>query len=136
MVQTSPLHSNRLRKQATKNTSPELIIRQLLFRAGLRYRVHYPVPGMPRRTIDIAFPRRRIAVFVDGCFWHGCPEHARSSRTNREYWSPKIEANRARDEETQEYLEREGWAVVRIWEHEDSEESAERVLARVRNSAI
>lgn len=127
-VQTNPVHSRRLRKQATKNTSPERTIRQLLYREGRRYRVHYPVPGMPRRTIDIAFPRRRVAVFVDGCFWHGCAEHARSSRTNLEYWEPKIAGNRYRDLETQRHLEDAGWTVLRIWEHEQAFESVDRIL--------
>lgn len=88
---------------------------------------------MSRRTIDIAFPARRLAVFVDGCFWHGCLEHARPSRSNLDFWSPKIERNRARDQETQQHLEHAGWTVVRVWEHEDTVESVERVVARIRD---
>lgn len=130
-MNTTPRHSERLKKQPSKDTSPERRLRQLLHSAGLRYRVHYPVPGMPRRSIDVAFPKKRIAVFVDGCFWHGCPEHGTESRTNTEYWLPKLERNRARDAETEHHLRQFGWTVLRVWEHESSNAAVDRVIATI-----
>ena len=81
----------------TSGTKPELELRHRLHKAGLRYRVAHPVPGRPRRTIDVAFTRRRIAVFVDGCFWHGCPLHASAPKTNAAFWAAKVAENVARD---------------------------------------
>ena len=110
-----------------RDTNPELEIRRLLHAAGLRYRVAYPVPGRPRRTIDIAFTRRKVAVFVDGCFWHGCPEHGTSPTSNAEWWSAKLAANQARDADTAAHLEALGWFVLRMWEHERPTSAAERI---------
>lgn len=101
-----------------RDNDHELAVRRLLHAAGLRYRVAYPVPGLPRRSIDIAFTRMRLAVFVDGCFWHGCPEHGTSPRSNSEWWGAKLAANRSRDEDTTRWLEGSGWVVLRFWEHE------------------
>lgn len=103
----------------SRDTKPELAVRKLLHAAGMRYRVFYqPVKGL-RRTADIAFTRQKVAVFIDGCFWHSCPVHGRStSKTNAEYWSAKLAANRLRDLDTNERLERDGWTVLRFWEHE------------------
>lgn len=106
-------------EQKRAGTTPELALRRALFARGWRYRVGHKVPGMPRRTIDIAFPGRRVAVFVDGCFWHGCPEHCIPPKNNAEWWARKLEGNRARDRQTDEVLTSAGWTVVRVWEHED-----------------
>lgn len=92
--------------------------RRALFAQGLRYRVNYPVPGLPRRTIDIAFPKQKVAVFVDGCFWHSCPEHSVPPKSNSAWWQDKLRRNVERDCETGEALESFGWRVVRIWEHD------------------
>jgi DNA mismatch endonuclease (patch repair protein) len=73
---------------------------------------------MPRRTIDIVFPKARIAIFMDGCFWHGCPEHATHPKANAEWWRNKLDKNMARDQETTEHLQAAGWTVLRYWEHE------------------
>ncbi len=97
-------------------------------RSGLRYRLGYPVPGMRRRTIDIAFPKARVAVFVDGCFWHVCPEHATWPKNNADWWRTKLEANARRDRETAEHLTECGWQVIRLWEHDDVAVSAQVVL--------
>jgi DNA mismatch endonuclease (patch repair protein) len=98
-------------------TKPELAVRRAVHALGLRYFANRrPVPSI-RRTADLVFPRIRLAVFVDGCFWHGCPEHHATPRTNTPYWSDKIQRNRARDAETDQCLAREGWEVIRIWEH-------------------
>lgn len=95
----------------------------------------YPVPGSPRRTIDVAFTRARVAVFVDGCFWHACPEHATWPVNNRARWERKLESNVRRDRETDAMLAEAGWDVVRIWEHEDLEEAVARVHRAVSQRA-
>ena len=99
---------------------------------GLRYRVDYPVLNRPRRRADIAFTKARVAVFVDGCFWHGCPIHGTWPKSNAEFWRDKIETNRRRDRDTNERLESAGWKVIRVWEHEDPEEAAKRIASAVR----
>ena len=103
-------------------------MRRLLHKAGLRYRVDYPIRVNGRRVRpDVVFTRRRVAVFLDGCFWHGCPLHCRVPASNRDYWVAKIERNRDRDGRTTAALEAAGWQVVRAWEHEESEAIVERV---------
>ncbi len=99
-------------------TEAELALRRELFRRGLRYRVSFQVLKKPRRVADIAFPSLRVAVFVDGCFWHGCPKHVTWPKQNPEYWRNKIETNRARDADTVAKLQAAGWRVVRVWAHE------------------
>lgn len=117
---------------ARVDTAPELALRRELHRRGLRYRVQMPLPGNRRRRIDVAFTRARVAVFVDGCFWHGCPAHGTMPRANREWWMWKLERNRARDEETTLLLEKQGWTVLRIWEHESVPDAADLVASAVR----
>ncbi|WP_437059679.1 very short patch repair endonuclease [Streptomyces sp. enrichment culture] len=118
-------------RQASKDTACELAVRRLLHAAGLRYRVEYPVPGMARRRIDVAFTSVKVAVLIDGCFWHGCPEHATQPRSNAEWWRQKLDRNMARDAETTEHLRSAGWEVLRFWEHEAPEDVALRVAAAV-----
>ncbi|RST03026.1 very short patch repair endonuclease [Streptomyces sp. WAC07149] len=108
-------------KQPSRDTAQELAVRRLLHAAGMRYRVNYPVPGIRRRSIDIAFTRAKIAVFLDGCFWHGCPDHATQPKANAEWWRVKLAKNMARDNDTSRHLEAAGWTVLRFWEHEDPE---------------
>lgn len=119
--------SQRMSTMRTQDTKPERALRTRLHKAGLRYRVHLPVPGMARRKIDIAFTLAKVAVFVDGCFWHGCPEHCRLPNHNRDWWVAKIDGNRQRDAETSAHLEKNGWTVVRVWEHLSAEDAAETV---------
>ncbi|MEV7556170.1 very short patch repair endonuclease [Streptomyces sp. NPDC089795] len=128
VVPSSPSVSARMSRQARRNTSPELAVRRLLHAAGLRYRLQVKVPGMPRRTIDIAFPGAKVAVFLDGCFWHGCPEHATQPKSNAQWWREKLDKNMARDRETSELLAAAGWTVLRFWEHETPESVAARVI--------
>ncbi len=104
-------------------------MRRLLHASGLRYRVNVPVPGMPRRTIDIAFSKAKIAVFLDGCFWHGCPEHATQPKANAAWWRAKLDKNMARDLETTEHLTSAGWTVLRFWEHESATDVAHHISA-------
>ncbi|MCC3767187.1 very short patch repair endonuclease [Streptomyces sp. UNOC14_S4] len=118
-------------RQARRDTSPEMAVRRLLYRSGHRYRLQRPVPGMPRRTIDITFPGPRIAVFLDGCFWHGCPEHATSPKANADWWRQKLDRNVSRDRETTEHLINAGWTVLRFWEHEDPSAVAADIAAAV-----
>lgn len=114
--------------QAERNTHPEVALRRLLHAAGLRYRLHRRVPGT-RREIDVAFIGARVAVFVDGCFWHGCPEHGSIPKSNAEWWASKIAENAARDADTTRRLEALGWRVVRVWEHESPYDAARSVCA-------
>src|SRR4051794_11304330 len=104
--------SSRMRRQKRIDTEPELGLRRALHARGLRYRVGVPVPGRPRRSMDIAFTRLRVAVFVDGCFWHACPDHATWPRRNGSWWRDKLEANVRRDRDTDAALEAAGWIVV------------------------
>lgn len=108
-----------MRRFRSRDTKPELDVRRLLHANGLRYRVHRAVPSHPRRTIDIAFPGARIAVFIDGCYWHACPVHGKTPATNSDWWREKIGRNKSRDVETNQALESQGWTVLRYWEHED-----------------
>ncbi|MFF2044337.1 very short patch repair endonuclease [Kitasatospora sp. NPDC058170] len=115
----------------SRDTSPELALRSLVHASGLRYRVAAkPLPKM-RRTADLLFRPVRVAVFVDGCFWHGCPDHFVPPKTNPGYWETKIGGNVSRDRDTDERLESEGWLVLRFWEHQPPPECAEAVVAAV-----
>ncbi len=121
-----------MRGNRSADTRPETRLRSLLHRRGLRFRKDFRVatPGRAVR-VDIAFTRLRLAVFVDGCYWHGCPEHYRAPRGNASYWSAKIGRNAERDLETNELLGRAGWAVLRIWEHVPLDEAADRIEGAV-----
>jgi len=118
-------------KVRQKGTDAEVALRQEMYRIGLRYRVDYEVLRKPRRAADVAFPGRKIAVFVDGCFWHGCPEHATWPKQNAEFWREKIEANRRRDADTNDRLRSLGWTVLRFWSHESPTEAARTVAHMV-----
>ena len=113
----------------SKNTGPEIMLRRALFQKGLRYKVKSLLAGKP----DIVFSTARVAIFVDGCFWHGCPDHSRSPKTNAEYWGPKIEKNILKDATATLSLVRDGWLVIRLWEHQikDDVEGCAIKIARV-----
>ncbi|ALG13357.1 very short patch repair endonuclease [Kibdelosporangium phytohabitans] len=126
-LETAPSVSKRMSKQKSRNTQVEVELRKALFAAGLRYRIHVrPIPGV-RREADIVFRSARVAVFVDGCFWHGCPQHATWPKNNAAFWRTKIETNRRRDTDTDARLDEAGWLSVRVWEHEPVRAAAERV---------
>ncbi|MFV2195674.1 very short patch repair endonuclease [Nocardiopsis sp. LOL_012] len=115
----------------SRDTKPEVALRRLVHAAGLRYRVSAkPLPKM-RRTADLLFGPTRVAVFVDGCFWHGCPDHFVPPKTNPDYWREKIGGNMQRDRDTDERLTEAGWLVLRYWEHQDPAECAELVVETV-----
>src|SRR3954467_12300733 len=128
--------SQRMRRQRSSNTAPELLIRQELHARGLRYRVGCaPVAGLRTRA-DVVFGPARIAVFVDGCFWHSCPAHGNVPKSNRAWWAEKLRANVERDRRSDEALRARGWHVVRVWEHEAPEDAAERIAALVRSALL
>ncbi|QKE83184.1 very short patch repair endonuclease [Arthrobacter sp. NEB 688] len=114
-----------------RDTAPEVALRRELHARGLRYRTNVPVPQQRRRTIDVAFTRAKVAVFVDGCFWHGCPEHGTRPRANSEWWAKKLTANQARDRDTDRLLVDLGWHVIRVWEHEAPQAAADRIIRDV-----
>ncbi|MCO1593835.1 very short patch repair endonuclease [Micromonospora sp. RHAY321] len=123
-----------MRANKARDTGPERRIRSLVHKAGLRYRVNARPLAALRRTADLVFPTARVAVFVDGCYWHGCPEHYRPARANEQFWREKIDRNRARDRETDQLLAGAGWTVIRIWEHESPVDAAGRIEKVVRGS--
>ena len=115
-----------------RDTAPELRIRSLVHRSGLRFRVDArPLPRL-RRTADLVFRPVEVAVFVDGCYWHGCPEHFVQPKTNSEFWKEKIGRNIERDRDTDSTLRDAGWTVIRIWEHEEPEAAAAEIVELVR----
>lgn len=129
---SSPASRAVMQANKGRDTKPERLLRSALHHKGLRYRVSArPLPDF-RRTADVVFPKARVAVFVDGCFWHGCPEHHRPASKRSDFWAEKIADNRARDWETTTTLRECGWEVVRIWEHEDPVEAAEQVSQLVK----
>lgn len=119
----------RMRRQRRRDTEPELALRRELHRRGRRFRVDLaPIAGLRRRA-DLVFPRRRVAVYVDGCFWHQCPEHATRPKSNAQWWRDKLDGNVRRDRDTDARLAAAGWTVVRVWEHESADGAADRVEA-------
>jgi DNA mismatch endonuclease (patch repair protein) len=106
------------------NTKPEVKLRKALFAAGLRYRLHYG-----KEKIDIAFPGKKVAIFVDGCFWHMCPKHGHLPKSNKAYWHPKLKCNIQRAKEKNKRLKKEGWKVLHIWAHEFNQ--LDKVLSKV-----
>lgn len=122
-----------MRANRRRDTGPELALRKALHRLGLRYRVDFPIRPAGGRLVrpDIVFPARWIAIYVDGCFWHGCPTHGTRSATNRRYWDEKIAANQERDARITAALEVDGWTVLRFWEHEDPDGAARLINALV-----
>ncbi|MBY4638358.1 very short patch repair endonuclease [Sphingopyxis sp. XHP0097] len=126
---SSPEASKRLSRVRQRDTEAELAVRRALHRRGRRYRVNVKLIDRPRRVADIVFRPKKVAVFVDGCFWHGCPEHGSKSKSNADYWKDKIAGNQKRDRDTDRRLEEAGWKVVRVWEHEDPDKAARRICS-------
>jgi DNA mismatch endonuclease (patch repair protein) len=128
LLQTpTALVRRRMQRTPQCDTPEELAIRSLLHKAGYRFLVNSPVSGSRSRP-DIVFCRRRVAVFIDGCFWHGCPRHATWPKMNAEWWRNKILGNKARDLRTVRLLRRAGWKVLRIWAHEPPERAVRRIV--------
>lgn len=117
----------------TRDTAPELALRSELHRRGLRFRVdRAPIPGLRSRA-DLVFSSVKMAIYVDGCFWHGCPEHGSIPKSNAEFWQRKLEGNRKRDRLVVDALAEKGWAAIRVWEHEDPQVAADRIQERIRS---
>ena len=114
-----------------RDTGPELAVRRILHSQGLRYRVDFRAITNSRTRPDIVFTRQRLAVFIDGCFWHGCPVHATFPKENADYWLPKLARNIERDREADQVLVGEGWKVLRFWEHEEPETVAAKITSAV-----
>ncbi|MEU8039389.1 very short patch repair endonuclease [Streptosporangium sp. NPDC049078] len=121
-----------MRSNKGRDTKPELALRRAVHALGLRYRVSYRPLKAIRRTADLVFTRAKVAVFMDGCFWHGCPQHHTVAVTNAGFWAEKVRRTRERDAETDRLLAEAGWRVVRVWEHEDPVQAARRVETMVR----
>ena len=122
-----------MQSNRSRDTKPELALRSAVHALGLRYRVSAkPLPGL-RRTADLVFPTARVAVFLDGCFWHGCPQHATRPKSNAQWWQSKLDKNMARDRGTSAHLEAAGWTVLRFWEHEDPADIADAVRDALRS---
>jgi DNA mismatch endonuclease, patch repair protein len=121
-----------MRSNRSRDTKPELALRSAVHARGLRYRVAAKPLANLRRTADLVFPRAKVAVFLDGCFWHGCPEHHTVAVANANFWADKVDGNRTRDRDTDSRLADAGWVSVRVWEHEDPAEAARRVEQVVR----
>lgn len=122
-----PLNQNvtrQMRRMPRSGSKPEILLRSELFRRGLRFRVNHPaLPGRP----DIAFTRAKVAVFVDGCFWHGCPLHGTLPKNNREWWRRKLKGNQDRDRRKDRQLQELGWLILHYWEHDDVDDIADEV---------
>jgi DNA mismatch endonuclease (patch repair protein) len=135
-AEVAPPQSSTVRKrmqlQRERHTSPERALRKELSRLGLRYRLHVRAIRGLRREIDVAFIGQRVAVFIDGCYWHGCPEHASWPKHNSDWWRDKIQANKNRDSDTDRRLSEAGWTVIRVWEHDDPSAAAHRIRESVR----
>lgn len=113
-----------MQRMPTKNTKPEVLLRRELFRRGMRFRVNYKVL---KTKPDIVFTRAKIAIFVDGCFWHRCPDHGTVPKNNHDWWAAKLEGNVQRDLRNTDCLEDQGWTVLRFWEHVSPYEAADKV---------
>ncbi len=134
MTSSSAGVSERMSRVRGRDTAPELELRSELHRRGLRYRVdRRPLKGIPSRA-DLVFGPAKVAVYVDGCFWHSCPEHGTMPRSNEAFWQEKLGRNRERDAAVNDALAAAGWTVVRVWEHEAISAAADRVEAAVRRS--
>jgi DNA mismatch endonuclease (patch repair protein) len=126
-----------MRGNRSRDTRPEIQLRALLHRDGYRYRVNLPITvGGATVRVDIAFTKARLAVFVDGCFWHACPSHGRIPKANSGYWPFKLARNHARDTANRRSLESDGWRVVRIWEHVPPEQAADIVVQALSNRRL
>lgn len=122
---------NTMQANRSRDTGPEMRIRRELHAKGYRYRVDArPIPHLNRRA-DIVFFSRKVAVFIDGCFWHGCADHYSGPKTNSSFWNEKVLANMARDQDTNEKLQESGWSVYRFWEHEPTERAVEKIQLAV-----
>ncbi len=123
-----------MRANRARDTAPEIALRQALYARGLRYRVNARLIPESRMTVDIAFPRIRLAVEVHGCFWHGCPAHHRPATHNSSFWAAKIVGNIERDARKRDLLLASGWNLIVVWEHDDVATAVDEIAQWVRAS--
>ncbi len=123
------------RMQAVKHrdTAPEIALRSLLHKSGLRFRVNVKLVSAVNTRADIVFKSRKIAIFIDGCFWHGCPKHGTKAKANAEFWNAKIKNNQERDKKVTKELRKYGWKVIRVWEHEVTERACDKIIKFINN---
>ena len=126
-----PEISERMKNQRIADTKPESEIARACFRLGLRYRKNVEISEAKTRA-DLVFPRHKLVVFVDGCFWHGCPWHYKTPKTRSEWWDAKIDRNKTRDAKKTRKLRRLGWKVVRVWEHVEPEKAAMKIYRKTK----
>ena len=133
---TSPAATRKMRSNRRSDTKPEVSLRSMLHRSGLRFRKDYPIRLSSGKIVhaDVAFTRLKAAVFVDGCFWHSCPQHGTIPKSNQDYWVPKLKQNVDRDRSTDQELQSSGWRVLRFWEHVDPEVATMAVLSAIDQS--
>ena len=130
---SAPAVRRRMQSTGRRDTPPELRVRSLLHRIGYRFRVDISPMSSIRSRADIVFPRLKVAVYLDGCFWHGCPLHATWPKANADWWRNKIEANRQRDRTATATLLASGWSVLRIWEHEEPTNAVKAIVSELRS---
>lgn len=132
-VLTSKQRKHNMSRIRSKNTGPEIKLRKLLWSRGIRgYRIHFNLPGKP----DIVFIKKKIAIFIDGCFWHKCPVCFQEPETRKEFWMKKIQSNVDRDKKVNEQLKNDGWMVMRVWEHEirkEPEKAVKKIIDKLGN---
>tara|TARA_Y100001958_G_scaffold158256_1_gene155576 strand:- start:1316 stop:1732 length:417 start_codon:yes stop_codon:yes gene_type:complete len=126
-----PKVSERMRNQRIVDTKPESEIAKACFAKGLRYRKDVDIPEVKTRG-DLVFRKHNLVVFIDGCFWHGCPWHYKTPKTRSDWWDAKIERNKLRDAQKTRKLRRLGWKVVRVWEHVEPEKAAKRIVNKIK----
>ena len=131
-TKVSPKVSERMKKQRIFDTKPESEIAKACFAMGLRYRKNVEIPEVKTRG-DLVFRKHNLVVFIDGCFWHGCPWHYKTPKTRSEWWDNKIQKNRKRDLDKTKKLRRLGWKVVRIWEHVNTDKGVEKIIRSIDN---
>jgi DNA mismatch endonuclease, patch repair protein len=128
---SSPGIRRSMQSNRPRNTLPEITLRSALHRSGLRFRKHVrPLPGL-RCEVDIAFPKQKLAVFVDGCWWHSCPQHGMIPKTNVDFWTQKLQRTQERDLKNTLALEDSGWSVLRVWEHLGPEDAVNEIISRL-----
>lgn len=129
---SSPQALRRMQAARQRDTAPEIALRRILHANGMRFRVDLPVMSGVHRRADIVFKKAKLAVFVDGCFWHCCPIHRTFPKANAAWWADKLKTNRRRDAQTNRMLVNQGWHVERVWEHEAPVDAAARIIAALR----
>jgi DNA mismatch endonuclease (patch repair protein) len=131
MTNASATTRKRMQAMRQRDTDCEVLIRRALLARGLRYRVNCRVSKMNKAQPDIVFSTAKVAIFIDGCYWHACSLHGTAPKNNAKWWADKFQANRTRDARADSMLRSEGWKVIRVWEHEDPSDVVHRIVAAI-----